>query len=84
MGNRTYALVGRHGDDNGRYLINQWPRMKIRAWQMHRAGSTVQVWRANDEGLISYDSKATQQMTDYIVEGMKHLVAMDVTAGIKS
>ena len=82
MCNRMYALVGRHGDDGGRYLTSQWPAMKVRGWQMHRAGNNVQVWRANDAGLVSYDSAATQRMTDYIVAGKKALAATDASAGI--
>lgn len=80
MSNRLYALVGRRGDDGGRYLVSQWPQMKARGWQMHRAGDTVQVWRASYEALERYDSAATRRMTDYIVEGRKALAAMDATA----
>jgi hypothetical protein len=68
MSNRTYALVGRRGDDGGRYLTSQWPQMKLRGWWMHCEGDTVQVWRAMQAGgLERYDSVATQRMTDHIV-----------------
>jgi len=81
MSNRTYTLVGRRGDDGGRYLTSQWPQMKVRAWQMHRAGDSVQVWRAfQDGGLMKYDGDATQRVTDYIVKGRAALAAMDATA----
>jgi hypothetical protein len=42
--------------------------MKARALALHRAGSTVQVWRAMQAGdLLSYDGAATQRLTDHIV-----------------
>jgi hypothetical protein len=77
MSNRTYALVGRYGDDGGRYLTSQWPQMKARAWAMHRAGESVQVWRASQAGgLERYDSEATQRMTDHIVKTRDALATM--------
>lgn len=85
MSNRLYALVGRRGDDGGRYLTSQWPQMKARGWQMHRMGDSVQVWRASyDGGLERYDSEATQRMTNYIVAGRKALAAMDESAKAQS
>ena len=81
MGNRTYELVGRRGDDGGRYLVTQWPQMKKRAWQMFRAGDSVQVWRAVQNGdLLSYDGEATRRVTDYIVEARKALSKFGVEA----
>lgn len=81
MSNLTYALVGRHGDEGGRYLTSQWPQMKVAAWRMHRAGDAVQVWRAMQNGdLLSYDGEATRRITDYIVNGMAALRATDAGA----
>jgi hypothetical protein len=74
MANRTYALVGRFGDDGGRYLTSQWPQMRIAAWRLHVSGSPVQVWRAMQNGdLLSYDSEATRRITDYIVKAQRSL-----------
>lgn len=70
MANRTYALVGRRGDDGGRYVVSQWPQMKERAWAMVQAGDIVQVWRASSMcgDLYGYDGEATRRVTDHIVK----------------
>lgn len=67
---RLAALVGKHGDDGGRYLLpSQWPEMRVAAWRLRRSGSPVQVWRATQNGdLLSYDGEATRRITDYIVK----------------
>jgi hypothetical protein len=71
---RVYALVGRHGDDGGRYLQTQWPQMRIAAWRLHCAGHHVQVWRAMQNGdLLRYDGEATRRITDYIVKARRAL-----------
>lgn len=64
------ALVGRHGDDGGRYLRpSQWKQLKLAAWRLHQSGSPVQVWRALPNGdLLSYDAEATRRVTDHIVK----------------
>jgi len=71
------ALVGRHGDDGGRYeLPAQWKQMRLAAWRLHRSGSPVQVWRAMQNGdLLGYDGEATRRITDYIVKA-NHALAV--------
>ncbi len=69
---RLAALVGRFGDDGGRYeLPAQWKQMKVRAWQMAQMNQgPAQVWRALPNGdLLSYDGDATRKVSDYIVKG---------------
>lgn len=66
---KRYALVGRRGDDGGRYLPSQHSLMKVAAWRMHKAGDMVQVWSALPDGdLLKYDGEATRRMTDHIVK----------------
>lgn len=76
MATRTLALVGRWGDDGGRYLSpSQWPEMRVAAWRLHQSGSPVQVWRASQSGeLIGYDGEATQRITDYIAKARATLL----------
>lgn len=70
MSSRLRALVGRRGDDGGRYeLPAQWKQMRAAAWRMHRAGDSVQVWRALPNGdLLAYDGDDTRKITDGIVK----------------
>jgi hypothetical protein len=71
--NKVYALVGRDGKAQGRYLASQHKRMKIAAWRMAHAGEMVQVWRVFDIDLMKYDGDATRRVTDYIVKGRNAL-----------
>jgi hypothetical protein len=67
---KRYAIVGRRGDDGGRYLAAQHKAMKIAAWKMAQAGDIVQVWTVFQNGdLMKYDGDATRRVTDYIVKG---------------
>ena len=73
---KIFALVGRNGDDGGRYLPSQRKQMKVAAWRMHQAGDMVQVWLAAQNGdLMKYDGAATRQVTDYIVKARADLQA---------
>lgn len=72
---KLMALVGKHGDDGGRYLSpSQWPQMRAAAWRLYRSGSTVQVWRAMQNGdLLAYDGEATRRISDYIGKARRAL-----------
>lgn len=76
MSTRTLALVGRYGDDGGRYLSpSQWPQMREAAWRMHRSKQgPISVFRAMQNGdLLGYDGEATRRITDYIMKAEKEL-----------
>jgi hypothetical protein len=74
---KTYALVGRHGDDGGRYLESQRKQMKVSAWRLYQSGSLVQVWQVAGNGdLLKYDADATRRVSDYIVKARVALDAM--------
>ena len=76
---KMYALVGRNGDDGGRYLQSQHKQMKISAWRLYRSGSLVQVWLVAANGdLLKYDADATRRVTDYIVKARVALESMVV------
>jgi hypothetical protein len=71
---KRYALVGRRGDDGGRYMASQHRQMKAAAWRMHQAGDMVQVWTVMQNGdLMKYDGDATRRVTDYIVKARNAL-----------
>lgn len=72
---KLMALVGKHGDDGGRYVLPaQWKQMRVAAWRLHRSGSSVQVWRAMQNGdLLGYDGEATRRITDYICKARNAL-----------
>lgn len=74
---KRYALVGRFGDDGGRYLASQHKQMKIAAWRLWQSGSLVQVWTVLDNGdLLKYDGDATRRVSDYIVKARAALEAV--------
>lgn len=66
---RLAALVGRFGDEGGRYqLPAQWKQMKVAAWRAAQLNQgPIQVWRALPNGdLLGYDGDATRKVSDYI------------------
>ncbi len=74
---KRYALVGRHGDDGGRYLGSQHKQMKVAAWRLWQSGSLVQVWTVAPNGdLLRYDGDATRRVSDYIVKARAALESM--------
>ncbi len=66
---KHYALVDRYGDEGSRFTDEQWPEIKKRGWELisNNRKNLVQVWRAAPDGeLLSYDSAATQRLTNHI------------------